>query len=385
MEELLIIKGGHIFTMEDKPLKGGFIVIKNGKIIDVKERMEIPRNALLLDASDRFIYPGFIDVHTHTGLWEEGVNIEGSDGNEATDPVTPHVRALDGVNFHDDGFKEAISSGLTTLNIMPGSANVIGGQGVAVKTIGEVLLQPSGIKMALGENPKRVYASQKKTPSTRLGNAAIMRKALQDALNYLKKKKKDKNVFDFRLEPLAGLLEGKYPAKIHCHREDDILTAIRIMKEFGVRFTIEHSTEGHFVADVLAQEGVPCALGPVITTRIKQELKFRTPETAKTYEEKGVLFAFTTDFPVIPHYGIFYTAQMAVRHGLSEETALKALTINAAKILGLEARIGSIKPGKDADIVITDKSVLDPKFMVLYTLINGKVVFQYRNTDDLFI
>jgi imidazolonepropionase-like amidohydrolase len=385
MEKILVIKGGNIYTMEGKPLSGGFVVIKDGKILDVTDRMEIPRDAEIVDATGKFVYPGFIDIHTHTGLWEEGVNIEGSDGNEATDPVTPHVRALDGINFHDDGFKEAISSGLTTLNIMPGSANVIGGQGVAVKTTGRILLQPSGIKMALGENPKRVYASQKKTPSTRLGNAYIMRKALQDAVNYMNKKKKDKNTFDFKLEPLVGLLEGKYPAKIHSHREDDILTAMRIMKEFGIKFTIEHSTEGHFIADILAREGVPCALGPVLTTRIKQELKYRTPETAKIYEEKGVLFAFTTDFPVIPHYGIFYSAQMAVRHGLSEEMALKALTINGAKILGLDNRIGSLKSGKDADVVITDKSVLDPKFKVLYTFVDGVMVYEHKTMEDLYI
>ncbi len=385
MEKILIIKGGKIFTMEGKPLNGGYVVIKDGKILDITDSLEIPKDAEVIDASGKFIYPGFIDVHTHTGLWEEGVNIEGSDGNEATDPVTPHVRAIDGINFHDDGFKEAISSGITTVNVMPGSANVIGGQGIATKTTGEILLNPSGIKMALGENPKRVYASQKRTPSTRLGNAAVMRKALLDTLNYIEKKKKDKKAFDFKLEPLVGLFEGKYPAKVHCHREDDILTALRIMKEFGIKFTIEHSTEGHFIADILAKENIPCALGPTITTRIKQELKYRTPETAKVYEEKGVLFAFTTDFPVIPHYGLFYSAQIAVRYGLSEEMALKAMTINGAKILGLEDRIGSIKKGKDADIVITEREVLDPKFLVHYTIISGKVIYEYKGRDSLYI
>jgi len=371
--------------MEGSPLQRGFVVVRDGKILDVTERLEIPKDAEVIDAQNHFIYPGFIDVHTHTGLWEEGVNIEGSDGNEATDPVTPHVRAIDGINFHDDGFKEAISSGITTVNIMPGSANVIGGQGVTVKTTGEILLNPSGIKMALGENPKRVYQYQKKTPSTRLGNAYIMRKALVDTLNYMNKKKKDKTAFDFKLEPLVGLFEGKYPARIHAHREDDILTALRIMKEFEIKFVIEHSTEGHLIADILAKEGIPCALGPVLTTRIKQELKYRTPETAKTYEEKGVLFAFTTDFPVIPHYGIFYSAQVAIRKGLSQETALKAMTINSAKILGLEDRIGSLKPGKDADIVITDREVLDPRFKVLYTIIGGRVVYQHKSLEDMFI
>jgi len=385
MEKLLIIKGGKIFTMEGAPLEGGYVVIKNGKIEDVTPRMEVSKDAKVIDAADSFIYPGFIDIHTHTGLWEEGVNIEGSDGNEATDPVTPHVRAIDGINFHDDGFKEAISSGVTTVNIMPGSANVIGGQGVATKTTGEILLNPSGIKMALGENPKRVYSSQKKLPSTRLGNAAILRKTLIDTLNYIEKKKKDKKAFDFKLEPLVGLFEGKYPARIHSHREDDILTALRIMKEFGIKFVIEHSTEGHFIAEILAKEQVPCALGPTITTRIKQELKFRTPETARIYEEKGVLFAFTTDFPVLPHYGLFYSAQIAVRHGLSEEMALKALTINGAKILGLDHRIGSLKKWKDADIVITNKEVLDPRFLVKMTIISGEIVYEHKSREDLYI
>lgn len=385
MEKLLILKGGKIFTMEGKPLDEGYIIIENGKIDDIRDKMEIPAEADVINAQGKFIYPGFIDIHVHTGLWEEGANVEGSDGNEMVDPVTPHVRAIDGINFHDDGFKEAISSGLTTLNIMPGSANVIGGQGVIAKTIGEIVLNPSGIKMALGENPKRVYSSQKKMPATRLGNAFIMRKALQDTLNYIQKKGKDRHYFDFKLEPLVSLFEGKYPAKIHAHREDDILTALRIMKEFGIKFTLEHSTEGHLIADILAKECIPCALGPTISSRIKQELRNRTIETAKVYEEKGVLFAFVTDFPVIPHYALFYSAQMAVRRGLSEETALKAMTVNSAKILGLEDRVGSLKKGKDADLVITDREVFDPRFKVLMTIINGKIVYEHKTKEDLFI
>ena len=383
MERIIAIKGGTVYTMEGKVLKDKVIVIKDGKIKEIINN--IPENAKVIDAQGKFIYPGLIDIHTHTGLWEEGIGREGYDGNEYIDPVTPHLRALDGINFLDRGFEEAKANGITTVNIMPGSANVIGGQGVAVKTTGEILLNPSGIKMALGENPRRVYRSQNRMPSTRMGNAFLMRKALIETQNYIKKKEKDKYLFDLKYEALSGLFEGKYPARIHAHRQDDIVTAIRIMEEFNIKAVIEHSTEGHFVADFLSKKGIPCALGPIITTRVKQELKFRTPETAKVYEEKGVLFAFTTDYPVIPIYGLQLSTSIALQYGLSRETALKAITINGAKILGLDKRIGSIKEGKDADIIITDGDILEPVTKILYTLINGEIVYEYKGPESLLM
>ncbi len=381
---MFLIRGGTIYTMEsDVPLKGYDILVGNGKIREIAKNLT-HSGAKTINARNMFIYPGMVDIHTHLGIYEENVGWAGADGNEATEPVTPHLRALDAINPDDPAFKDAYANGITTVNIFPGSANIIGGLGVAMKTYGKefdkrIIKQPSGLKMALGENPKRVYGERKMMPMTRLGNAAVMRSALIETKEYLKNK--DKKGFDLKWEAIAGVIEDKYPARIHSHRADDIITAIRIMKEFEIDFAIEHCTEGHLIADFLREHKAKCALGPSISTRIKQELKNINFKTAGIFEKNNILFGFVTDAPVIPIYTLPLEASLAVREGLSEAEALKALTINGALILRAADRIGSIKKGKDADIFIADRPVLDPLHRVIYTFIDGDMVFHLKDGE----
>jgi imidazolonepropionase-like amidohydrolase len=326
------------------------------------------------------VYPGLVDAHTHHGVYAEVSGPEGADGNEMTDPITPHVRAVDSLNWFDVGFDDAVANGVTTVNVLPGSGNVIGGQGVAVKTWGirpadRVLLEPSGLKMALGENPKRVYGGKNKTPATRLGNAAVMREAFVQARNYQRKRARGEGERELRWEIVVDVLEGKLPARCHAHRADDILTALRISQEFGFRLTIEHCTEGHRVADELATAGVMCTLGPLLTGRSKQELKDRSLEAAAALERAGVIFGFTTDHPVIPAYSLPMCAAYAVGAGMSREGALRALTLDAARVIGVDDRIGSLEAGKDADCFLADGDVLDPRTRVVTTLVNGQVAW----------
>jgi imidazolonepropionase-like amidohydrolase len=309
---------------------------------------------------------------------------EGADGNEMTDPVTPHVRALDSLNWFDPGFDEAVANGVTAVQVLPGSGNVIGGQGVVVKTWGarpegRVLREPSGLKMALGENPKRVYGGKKKTPSTRLGNAAVMREAFVQAANYRRKREKEKGERSLRWEIVVDVLDGRLPARCHAHRADDILTAIRIAREFGFQVTIEHCTEGHKVADELAQAGVMCTVGPLLTGKSKQELKDRSFETPAALERAGVVFGLTTDHPVIPVYSLPLCAAYAVGAGLSRERALRAITLDPARVAGIDQRAGSLEPGKDADLVITSGDILDPRTRVLTKIVDGKVAWQFED------
>ncbi|MGD8398289.1 MAG: amidohydrolase, partial [Anaerolineae bacterium] len=272
---MLAIVNGTLYPVSADAIEGGTLLLDHGKIVAAGAGLAVPDGADVIDAAGRHVYPGLVDAHTHHGVYAEEIGPEGLDGNEMTDPVTPHVRALDSLHWFDPGFDDAVANGVTVVQSLPGSANVIGGQGVAVKTWGlrpeaRILLQPSGLKMALGENPKRVYGDKKKTPSTRLGNAAVMREAFVQADNYRRKRENGKGARDLRWEIVASVLDGKLPARCHAHRADDILTAIRIAREFGFRLTIEHCTEGHKVASALAEAGVMCSVGPLLTGRSKQ-------------------------------------------------------------------------------------------------------------------
>lgn len=377
---MLAITSGKLFTISQGIITEGTILVEGGKIVAVGSDVDIPTGARLIEAAGCHVYPGLVDAHTHHGVYAEVSGPEGADGNEMTDPITPHVRALDSLNWFDPGFEDSVANGVTAVNVLPGSGNVIGGQGVAVKTWGpsladRILLEPSGVKMALGENPKRVYGGRKKTPSTRLGNAALMREAFTQAQNYRGKRESKEAVRDLRWEILVDVLDGKLPARCHAHRADDILTAVRISQEFGFRLTIEHCTEGHRVAADLAAAGVMCTLGPLLTGRSKQELKDRSLEAAPALEGAGVVFGFTTDHPVIPAYSLPLCAAYAVGAGMSREGALRALTLDAARVIGLESRLGSLEAGKDADCVITDGDLLDPRSRVLITLVDGQVAW----------
>jgi imidazolonepropionase-like amidohydrolase len=333
------------------------------------------------------VTPGFIDAHCHVGMWEESNEWAGSDGNEMTNPSTPHLRAIDAINPDDIAFKDACKAGITAVFTGPGSANVIGGQSVVIKTAGSsvvdelVVKDPAGLKMALGENPKRVYGVGKNQyPSTRMGNAAVMREAFYKAKNYLEKKKRGKKdpdkapEFDLQNEVLASVLEGKLTARCHAHRFDDIITIIRIQKEFGFKLRIEHCTDGHKIAPYLAKNKIDAIIGPSMSARVKEELKDITFSTAGILEKAGVKVAIMTDAPVIPIDYLPLMVGLARKNGLSEEGALKSVTLHAAEICDCADRIGSLEPGKDADIAVFDGDPFEMKSVCRLTLIDGKIV-----------
>lgn len=377
--KMLAIAGGKVLTMSGPPLEKGTVLVERGKIVEVREDVFIPPGAEVVEAAGKVVIPGLIDAHSHLGIVEEIYREEGDDCNEVTDPVTPHLRAIDAVNPADLGFRDALAGGVTTVVTGPGSTNIIGGEMVAVKTCGTVVDEmvvrfPAGMKAALGENPKNSYGRNKKMPVTRMASAAILREALVRAQNYLKKDSPER---DLKMEALGRVLKGEVPLRVHAHRADDIMTAIRIAEEFGVKLVIEHCTEGHLVADQLAARGIPAVVGPVITNRAKVEMKNLSLETAKMLAEAGVKFAIMTDHPVVPVQYLATSAALAVKGGLPVEHALRAITIDAAVVLNLEGRLGSIEPGKDADIVILDRHPLDIASRVEQVYIDGRKVFPF--------
>jgi len=384
---VLAITNGKILTMNAKgqTYASGTILIEGKKIINIGEEVVIPADAEVIDAAGKFVLPGFIDAHCHVGILEEVYQIEGDDVNELTDPITPHLRVIDGINPEDEGFRDALSGGITTVVTTPGSANVIGGQMTALKTAGKtvedmVLKELVGLKVAFGENPKRVYGNQKKMPATRMATAALLRETLVKAQNYQNKVKmasKSEENFerDLKLELVVKVLQGEIPLRAHAHRADDIMTAIRIAEEFNVKLVIEHCTEGHKIADILAQKEIPAIVGPVLTSRAKVELKDKTPKTPKILSEAGVKVGLMTDHPVIPINYLSLCAGLSQREGLSEEEALRMITIYPAQILGLDAQIGSLEPGKDADIIIVDGPPLELQSHVISVYIDGVEVY----------
>lgn len=384
---MLLIKNGKVLTMEGQTIENGQILIDGGKIVTVGENIDISVGCDTIDAKGGYIMPGIIDAHCHLGMWEDGMGFEGADGNEATDPITPQLRAIDAINPMDRSFREAYENGVTCVCTGPGSANVMGGSFAIVKTKGKriddmLVKDTAAMKIAFGENPKRVYNGKNKMPMTRMGTAGLLRETLYKAKEYAKAKqntdaqKKDENKFDFQMESLMPVMEKKIPLKAHAHRADDIFTAIRIAKEFGLKLTLDHCTEGHLIADELAKEGYPAIVGPTLSERSKIELRELTFETSSILAKAGVKIALMTDHPVIPVHYLPICAALAVKSGLDMETALKAITINAAEILGVDDRIGSIKEGKDADILIFDKHPLDIQAKTQYVFINGEVAFK---------
>ena len=384
---MILIKNGTVFTMEDENEKNLDILIDNGKIVKIDKNIESSEKIDEIDASGKFVFPGFIDAHCHLGMWEDSIGFEGADGNEITTPITPELRAIDGINPMDINFEEARNGGITLVATGPGSANVIGGQFVAIKTYGKrvddmVLKAPLAMKCAFGENPKRCYSELKKSPSTRMAIASELRNALFKAKEYNKKKEAAVDdpskapEFNMQMEALIPVIKKEIHLKAHAHRADDILTAIRIAKEFDVRMTIEHCTEGHLIADILKEENFSAIIGPSFSTRTKFELKNLTFETPGILEKAGVKIAIMTDHPVIPLQYLPTCAALSVKSGMSRIGAYKAITINAAEILEIEENVGSIKVGKDADIVIWDREPFDLEANVLMTIIDGKIVYE---------
>ena len=379
---MIHIRNAKILTMAGQDYERGDILLDNGKICAVGETLSAPAGAQIVEAGGLWALPGFIDAHCHLGMWEDGMGFEGADGNETTDPVTPHLRAIDAINPEDVCFREAREAGITTACTGPGSANVLGGQFAAVKTVGNridemILRAPLALKAAFGENPKRAYSEKDKSPSTRMATAATLREALVAAQEYIKKQGTDKQPDrNLKMEALGLVLQRKVPLKIHAHRADDILTAVRIAREFDIDFSIEHCTEGYRIIDHLKGDGVKVILGPLLSDRSKIELRNLTYEAPRIFEEAGVPFALMTDHPVIPLQYLPVTAALAVREGLSERAALEAITINAARITGIDDRVGSLTAGKDADVVLFDGNPLDFRTRTRHVFIDGKEVFR---------
>jgi imidazolonepropionase-like amidohydrolase len=382
---MILIKKGKILTMNDRIYEMGDILIKGKKILDIGENLEVPKDAEVIDAKGMWVMPGIVDAHCHIGMWEDGIGFEGSDGNEATDPVTPELRAIDGINPEDHCFREARENGITTVVTGPGSANVIGGQFAALKTYGRrvddmVIKEPLALKVAFGENPKWVYDGQKKAPSTRMATAAILRENLIKAQNYkrkLEQGEKDPDKMpdrDLKMEILVKVLNREIPLKAHAHRADDILTALRIAREFNVDITLDHCTEGHRISDFLLEEEAKVIVGPLFSERSKVELKNMTFKAPGILSKAGVKVAMMTDHPVIPIQYLPVCAAIAVKEGMEEMEALKSITINAAEITGIADRVGSLEPGKDADIVIFDGHPLEFRTRAIWVFIDGYAV-----------
>jgi len=389
VQHVLAIKGGKIYTITKGVIDEGIILIEDGKIKSVGKSVKVPEGAEVIDAKGKVVMPGLVEAHCHIGIYEEKIGWAGSDGNEATDPATPHMRALDGIkaNADEGGLIAALEAGITTAQILPGSANVIGGMGVVIKTAPKVVTDemvirsPSGMKIAFGENPRRVYGvEQKKTPSTRMGVAGVLREWLQKAKSYMEKKELFKDQpeklpeVDMRLEALELVLKGEIPLRAHAHRADDVATAVRIAEEFGVEMSWEHATEGHRVAEWIAEKGVPAVWGPSLMARPKWEMRELSFDTPRILYEAGVKFAIQTDAVGSSIAFLPLCAGMAVKHGLPYDEALKAITITPAEILGVDDRVGSIEKGKDADLRILDGDPLELRTRVEMVIINGEIV-----------
>ncbi|CDX04197.1 Amidohydrolase [Desulfitobacterium hafniense] len=381
----LFIRDGLIKTMKGQEFIGS-ILVEGTQIKALGENLAAPEGAEVIEAQGKLVLPGFIDAHCHVGLGEEIYQNEGDDLNEMTDPITPELRAIDGINPEDEGLRDARLGGVTAVFSTPGSGNVIGGTGVVLKTAGKIVdkmivREPAGLKVAFGENPKMVYGGeQKKMPMTRMATAALLRQALVDAETYLEKLEQgieDPEKVperDLGMESLIRVIKREIPLRAHAHRADDIMTAIRIAKEFHVDLIIEHCTEGHKIAEEIAEYGYPAVVGPSLVNRAKVELKDKSFETPNVLTQAGVKVAIITDHPVTPIEQLPLCAALVARAGMDEEEALKAITINPAEIMGVDHRLGSLEVGKDADIVIWSEHPFILKSRPETVIINGKVI-----------
>ena len=384
-----ILNGGRVLTMAGQTFDPGYVLIENGKISAIGPLADLPQpapDADVVDLRGKWIVPGLFDAHTPVGSGEQGVGREGMDVNETTVPVTPQVRAIDATNPDDEAFRDALAAGVTAVNVMPGSANVIGGLAFAVKTYGSridqmVLRNPTGMKAAMGENPKRTHGDAKRMPSTRLGIAALFRDLCVRTQNYIAKREQAEpgKPFerDLRLEQMALVLRHEIPMRIHAHRADDILTALRIRDEFGFDMVLDHSTEAFKMPDELLRRNIPAVVGPTLTSRYKVELRERNLKTAGILVKAGVKVALTTDHWVVPIQHLLLGLMLSVRDGLDRDEALKLVTINPAEILGIADRVGSIVPGKDADLAVFSGDPLDIMQRVVRVYMDGEPVYEY--------
>ncbi|MFX0113733.1 MAG: amidohydrolase [Candidatus Hodarchaeota archaeon] len=387
-----VIQNARVLSPSGK-IQAGLAVLFDRKIVEVGKNIEIPSQAEIIDAEDCYLSPGLIDCHSHLGLFEDGAGQEYADGNELTDPVTPALRAIDAVNPRDRAFHEALRGGITAIGLFPGSGNVIGGQGATMKTfaprglVSDIVLDPfMGMKMALGENPIRVYRNAKRSPTTRMAEAALIREALIKTQDYLSKREKaqikentekcpEKNL---GWEALAKVLDRTVPACIHAHRGQDLETAIRLSEEFEFRLILEHASEAHRIIDLLKETKTPCVLGPTFNFRTKLETREKTFDTHKLLFEYKIPFAITLDHPVIPLWFLNVAAGLAVRDSLPEAAAFKAITTAPAEFLGQDDRLGQITPGFDADLVLWDGHPLQSMSRTKLVFVEGQLAYDRK-------
>lgn len=387
---MIAIVNGNIVTMAGREFSQGQILIEGTKIKAVGQELAIPQGCQVIDAQGRLVLPGFIDAHSHIGMWEESIDFQGADGNESTDPLTPDLRGLDGVYPMDPPFADAVKGGITAVATGPGSTNVVGGQFLAMKTHGKcvdqmVLKAPMAMKAALGENPKTYFNQRKMAPITRMGIAAMLRRILQETIDYKKRKEaaagaiEKEPPYNAKYEAMIPVICRELPLKVHAHRADDILTAIRIAKEFDLKITLDHCTEGHLIVEEIKASGFPVIIGPSFGFKTKPEIKNKCFATAGILAEAGIPVAIMTDHPVENQYDLPLFAAMAVKEGMKREDALKAITITAAQIMGVDSRVGSLEPGKDADIVVWEKDPFSVDYKTYCTMVSGEVVYRLED------
>ena len=384
---MILIENATVWTMAGPPIAGGSVLVREGKIaavgrdIALRDTQDLQR----IDAAGGWVLPGLVEAHCHIGISEERVGGVGDDCNELVTPLTPSLRAVDAVNPMDSAFHNALAAGITTVMTGPGSANVVGGQFVALKTHGRniaemVLRERAALKVAFGENPKTNYGGKGNAPATRMAIAAMLREALNKARDYLNEKQAAQKAgrsfkVDYQQEAYLPALRGEMPLKAHVHRADDILTAIRIAKEFGLKMTLDHCTEGHLIAREVAASGFPAIVGPSLASRSKVEVENLDFKTAGVLRKVGVEVAICSDHPVTLIQYLPIYAGLAAREGLGQAGALRAITAGAARILGVDHRVGTLQAGKDADIAIFSGNPLETATCTLYTLVDGQVVY----------
>lgn len=379
---LKVYQDATIYTMDadDTVFQRGDLWVEDGKIVKVGQHTDIPSGAEVVDASGKIITPGLVDIHTHVAIWSE-ITEHINDANEYSEPYTPLMSALDGINVDHFSFDMAKKGGVTTVQTGAGSANPIGGVWTIIKTAGDrledmIVVEKSGLKGALGENPKNVFGQQYgKKPFTRMGVANIIRQGFKDAVALTEAERKEAVEKQTELAPFIEVLDGKMPLHLHCHRADDIATAIRIGKEFGVELHLEHCTEGHLMLDAIKESGAAVTLGPYMTPAFKYEVRHGTAKAPKLFADAGIPFSIMTDHPFTPINYLNICAAEAARHGLDEMHALRCITSQAAKQVDIDDRVGSLENEKDADFVIWSHHPFESKANVLETYIEGARVF----------
>lgn len=389
---MLTIVHGKVKTMAQAYYQDGFLQIENGRITAVGDMKDCPvkkDGGGILDAKGNLVMPGIVEAHCHMGITEEKKGMEGDDCNENVEPITPWLRAIDAINPMDAAFDDALRAGITSAMVGPGSSNVVGGQFAFIKTHGRciddmIVKAPAAMKIAFGENPKVNFSRQNISPATRMAIAAMLRQELFQAKVYQKMRRENQNQEkDFRYECWLPVLEGEIPLKAHVHRADDILTAIRIAKEFNLSMTLDHCSEGHLIAEEIKESGFPAIVGPDMASRNKIEVQNMAFKTVGILNQAGVCTAITTDHPVSMIQFLPICAGLAVKAGLDMEEGLRSITINSAKICGVEDRVGSLEVGKDGDVAIFDGNPLEVFTKALYTIIEGKIVYHDENMEDL--